>query len=164
MTSIKSARYTFIKQNDIRRYKHLNQLCQTFLYNINNTLNNKNGNGNNGNNTITKENVIKEYKIKACELFEKYIFSNDNTCPYEININYDMRKKLINLMGGNKEKWVNNEISGGFEQLYTLFDPCILEMYDLMSHSFQRFKKTAQFAKLDRKIFCKSSFPDTFLS
>ncbi len=38
MTSIKAARYTFIKQNGIRRHNHLNQLCNNFFFNINNTL------------------------------------------------------------------------------------------------------------------------------
>ncbi len=102
--------------------------------------------------TCTKEDVLKEYKIKSCQSFEKYTYNKHDQCPYEININYNMRKKLINLMG-NKEKWcgtISNEINT-FEQLYTLFDNCILEMYDLMSHSFQRFKKTAQFATDNRK-------------
>eukprot|EP01084_Bolivina_argentea_P021643 40209_1 len=107
----------------------------------------------------SKEEVLREYKMKAHHLFEKYIYNGHGECLYEININYNMRKRLIHLMR-NKEEWIcegSNNVS--FDELYTLFDDCILEMYDLMCHSFARFKKTQEFAKLDRKIFCKSSFP-----
>ena len=141
---------------------------------------NKNGNKNKTSEdeeeqkSLTRNDVIKEYKYKAYELFTKYIHNPSNICEYEININYNMRKKLINLMG-DKDKWINNNNNNRnnedeespitrFDELYILWDECILEMYDLMCHSFQRWKKTQQFAKLDQKIFCKASFPDTFLS
>eukprot|EP00484_Ammonia_sp_Unknown_P007643 CAMPEP_0197073754 /NCGR_PEP_ID=MMETSP1384-20130603/210766_1 /TAXON_ID=29189 /ORGANISM="Ammonia sp." /LENGTH=359 /DNA_ID=CAMNT_0042512595 /DNA_START=902 /DNA_END=1981 /DNA_ORIENTATION=+ len=106
----------------------------------------------------TKEEVLAEFKWKALQLFNKYVYTATDVCPYEINVNYNMRKKLINLMA-DKEKWMHAAIS--FDQLYVMFDECCLEMYDLCCHSFKRFKQTAQFAKLDKKIFCKSSFPNT---
>eukprot|EP01083_Nonionella_stella_P207668 754186_1 len=32
-------------------------------------------------NNITKENVLKEYKIKALQLFEKYVYNKNDQCP-----------------------------------------------------------------------------------
>jgi len=136
----------------------------------NNKNTNKRRNDEEEQNSLTRKDVIKEYKYKAYQLFTKYIHNPSNICEYEININYNMRKKLIDLMG-DVDKWIDNDVNDDeenpittFDQLYILWDECILEMYDLMCHSFQRWKKTQQFAKLDQKIFCKASFPDTFLN
>lgn len=98
---------------------------------------------------LSKEDVLMACKERAFLLFQKYIHC-DRRCEYEINIDYQMKMGLIQLMSNGELDGINS-----FGELSVVFDECILEMYDLMCQSFKRFKRTPQFAVLDRKIFSK---------
>jgi len=81
-----------------------------------------------------EEHCIKSFKLKARELWKKYIVVN--SC-FEINIRSKMRKKFTALMS-NKEQWANDKEINAVE-LAMVFDDVIMEMKVLMEYSRMRF-------------------------
>ena len=70
------------------------------------------------------------------KLSDKYIFGKGE---YQINISYSIKSEFDGLI--DSEEWIDND-SLSCHQLYTIFDKCIIEMFQLMTHSLRRFAKT----------------------
>ena len=90
-----------------------------------------------------EDNNIEKYmklKLKIYDLYKKYI---EIGSKYEINISYNQRNKLMDLMG-NKQKWLNNDILS-YKELTNIFVGPGREMYKLMNDGHRRFKNTTKF-------------------
>merc|ERR1712039_774248 len=85
-----------------------------------------------------EDDLLHEMKLKAFRLYEKYI---KNDSELEVNISYQCRKKLMRLMGNDKNfnKWLahNENQKGQFKKLLDLFDECCEEVFPI--DSFNRF-------------------------
>lgn len=91
---------------------------------------------------------MKKAKISAYGIFQKYIYNNGyNQCPFEINISYLQRDPLIEYMK-DYDSWMEHQID--YRTLFTIFDECIIEMFDLMNISFtERFKATTEYSQFE---------------
>jgi len=76
-----------------------------------------------------------DYKDMARALFLKYV---QTYCEYEINVDYDTRKFLTNLME-NEAAWRDNTEYDDPELLYLLFNKCLEDMNALIVPAYSRF-------------------------
>lgn len=81
----------------------------------------------------------RQIRVIINKLCDKYIFGKGD---FQINISYSIRSEFDLLIGSDQTEWIKNQ-SISCEQLYTIFDSCIIEMYQLMTHSVRRFTKTS---------------------
>ena len=77
-------------------------------------------------------------KYKAFLLYQKYV---ELGCKYEVNLSYQTRNIICDLMSDNMNN-IENELI-----LFWLFDEASMEMIQLIKGSFSRFKLSARFNK-----------------
>ena len=113
---------------------------------------------------------LQKYRYIAYDIFEKYIRIGSE---YEINIDYMNRKRYFKIMH-NKKAWLYNHnrqhyghphdqglaINAQFLQeamiLFSLYQPCIDQMYRFCSSCFLTFKNTPDFEHLTDLFEIKS--------
>eukprot|EP01083_Nonionella_stella_P091298 255242_1 len=82
-------------------------------------------------------------KIIAYHLAQRYVFEG---AEYEINIPYTLRSHIVKQME-TYEVWIGNE-QITLHHLIALYEECVNSMYSLMRGSYERFKRTKQYWKL----------------
>ena len=106
-------------------------------------------------------------KHKCKKLYLKYVA---NGSKYEINISYQARQYVIDMIETNENFMMmststgtgdenkNSDVSNANEinellTLLLLFNQCGVEMYSLLQDSFKRFKNCNQYQKLNALVF-----------
>ena len=80
----------------------------------------------------------RQIRIIISKLCDKYIFGRGD---FQINISYSIKSEFDLLIDCDQNEWIKNQ-SIPCQDLYTIFDSCIVEMFQLMTHSVRRFSKT----------------------
>ena len=101
--------------------------------------------------THDKADKVKDSKIKAHHLFNKYI---GNDARFQINISGTMRIAMTKKLEYLEELLADESIN--LNQIYKMFDECREEMIDLQTISFQRFRSGRDFDDV-RAIFKSKS-------
>ena len=85
-------------------------------------------------------NMITEAKIKAHRIYNKYVSS---VGEFEINVSYDSRQKVVNILGDLDLLLNNDKIT--ISELFVIFDDCKLEIWRLLMGSYSRFKQQPEY-------------------
>ncbi len=90
------------------------------------------------------EGARRKLRITAHKLFMKYVH---NGGEFEINIPHRMRRKLLQRRVHVLEDWIDEE-KPSVQELYTLFDECMEEMFTLMRSSISVFLESEDYQKI----------------
>ena len=98
-------------------------------------------------NSFNDNNIISNFKNMAWELFNKYVKKG---VLYEVNISSSLKRHYYHLfkmdMDGNindsYNEWMNTDINP--DDLYSIYDSCIHEMYKFLRDSSMRFWQSIQ--------------------
>jgi len=83
-------------------------------------------------------------KEKALRLIEKYVYSINDDCIFEVNISSRCRQKIIR----KSQQLQSEDVDFTSQQLYDLFDKMILELLRLLNDSHLRFVNTEDYKQL----------------
>ena len=84
--------------------------------------------------------VIQDIKLKACRIYQKYVAVGSQ---YEINISGAERGILTQNLHNIDELLDNEQIKPS--DMFTMFDNCIQEMWQLLGFSYTRFRTQPEY-------------------
>ena len=92
---------------------------------------------------LDADKILVKCKDIAYQIAEKYIF---NGSEYEINIRFSVRNRIKRQMK-SYDDWMFN-VKMDLSDLLNLYEPCCSAMYQLMTGTYDRFKSSAEYKRL----------------
>lgn len=89
----------------------------------------------------------KDFKIIAKQIWRKYVMVDSE---YEINIDGINRKKYRKIFE-NDDEWITNKQYNDYQQLCSIFNPCIEQMTGLITASFVNWVNSTDYLRLKKQ-------------